>query len=174
MAGSIGSARAERWPSLESYVSDCVLIVKAKTVFEGTDKTVTFRVEESWKGKYAPDLLQNTTKDGRFVVYKGEHGVNVVDGQEVVFFFTRHNNAATGPLGRHSTAFPVKDGKIVYASTSEDFRREYKIEEFRKAITELIEKQAAQQGGAGQPATRSESDSEGGDKPQPESEGRSR
>jgi hypothetical protein len=32
----------------------------------------------------------------------------------------------------------------------------------------------AQQGGAGQPATRPESKSEGGDKPQPESEGRSR
>ena len=32
----------------------------------------------------------------------------------------------------------------------------------------------AQQAGAGQPATRSESDSEGGDKPQLESEGRSR
>lgn len=32
----------------------------------------------------------------------------------------------------------------------------------------------AEQVGAGQPATRSESDSEGGDRPQPESEGRSR
>ena len=32
----------------------------------------------------------------------------------------------------------------------------------------------AEQAGAGQPATRSESDSEGGDRPQPESEGRSR
>lgn len=34
--------------------------------------------------------------------------------------------------------------------------------------------QQAEQGGAGQPATRSESGSEGGDKPQPEAEGRSR
>ncbi len=32
----------------------------------------------------------------------------------------------------------------------------------------------AQQGGAGQPATRAESEPEGGDKPQPEAEGRSR
>jgi len=32
----------------------------------------------------------------------------------------------------------------------------------------------SEQGGTGQPATRPESDSEGGDKPQPESEGRSR
>jgi hypothetical protein len=35
-------------------------------------------------------------------------------------------------------------------------------------------KKKVEQGGAGQPATRSESDSEGGDKPQPESERRSR
>ena len=35
-------------------------------------------------------------------------------------------------------------------------------------------KTKAQQAGSGQPATRSESDSEGGDKPQPESDGRSR
>ena len=36
------------------------------------------------------------------------------------------------------------------------------------------ERQQAEQAGAGQPATRPESKSEGGDKPQPESEGRSR
>jgi hypothetical protein len=41
------------------------------------------------------------------------------------------------------------------------------------AIRELEIKQA-QQGGSGQPATRPESNSEGGDKPQPDSEGRSR
>lgn len=41
--------------------------------------------------------------------------------------------------------------------------------------THLADKQyQAEQVGAGQPATRSESDSEGRDKPQPESEGRSR
>ena len=146
VAGSIGIARAERWPSLDSSVSDCVLIVKARTVFEGTDNTVTFKIEESWKGKYAPDMLKNTTKDGRYVTYKGKHGVNVVDGQEMVFFFTRHNHPGTGPLDSHSTAFPVKDGKIVYASTSEVHWKEYTVGEFKKAIIALIEKQAARSG----------------------------
>jgi hypothetical protein len=37
----------------------------------------------------------------------------------------------------------------------------------------ILPKTKAEQGSAGQPATRPESDSEGGDKPQPESEGRS-
>jgi hypothetical protein len=42
-----------------------------------------------------------------------------------------------------------------------------------KRLLEL-DKTKAEQGGTGQPATRPESKSEGGDKPQPESEGRSR
>ena len=41
-------------------------------------------------------------------------------------------------------------------------------------MTSFAENAKAEQAGAGQPATRSESDSEGGDKPQPESEERSR
>lgn len=44
----------------------------------------------------------------------------------------------------------------------------------RATVLAAIQKRRAEQGSAGQPATRSESDSEGGDKPQPESEWRSR
>lgn len=44
---------------------------------------------------------------------------------------------------------------------------------FRDPTTFLTNENPAEQGSAGQPATRSESDSEGGDKPQPESEVRS-
>jgi len=40
--------------------------------------------------------------------------------------------------------------------------------------TPLFPKKTAEQAGTGQPATRPESKSEGGDKPQPEAEGRSR
>lgn len=41
-------------------------------------------------------------------------------------------------------------------------------------FTVFMSRKRAEQGGSGLPATRSESDSEGGDNPQPESEGRSR
>lgn len=50
------------------------------------------------------------------------------------------------------------------------FVREGPTEPSNGATDESI----GEQGSAGQPATRSESDSEGDDKPQPESEGRSR
>jgi hypothetical protein len=42
------------------------------------------------------------------------------------------------------------------------------------AVVSIFKNNKVEQAGAGQPATRSESDSEGGDKPQPEAEGRSR
>ena len=131
-------AHAELWPTLEDYVSRCVLIVKATTVSEGADKPLTFTVLESWKGQYHPNLLKHTKPDGRFIEYQGHHGINVVDGQEIVFFFTRHNNPPKGPLSSHNTAFPVKDGKIVYASTNDHLRKEYTLEEFKKRVKELV------------------------------------
>ena len=49
-----------------------------------------------------------------------------------------------------------------------------KHEEFKIDLSKIKKEQEAEQGGAGQPATRPESKSEGSDKPQPEAEGRSR
>lgn len=131
-------SRAEAWPTLEAYVAKCVLIVKAKTVVEKED-ALSFQVLESWKGKYDPKLFVRTTPDGRFFANKDEHGVvNVSDGQEIVFFFSRHNQPVEGKLTSHSTAFPVRSGKVIYASTSgpapEGLRKEYTLEEFKKAI----------------------------------------
>lgn len=49
------------------------------------------------------------------------------------------------------------------------------IEGFEYPVTIILERiEVVEQAGTGQPATRSESNSEGSDKPQPESEGRSR
>src|SRR5262245_63812948 len=60
----ISSARAEDWPSLDRYVSDCTLIVKAKTVTEHGH--LTFRVVETWRGTYDPKQFVAVTADGRF------------------------------------------------------------------------------------------------------------
>jgi hypothetical protein len=130
----IPSARAEQWPALEAYVGKCVLVVKAKTVVEN-DGALSFQVLESWKGKYDPKDSDRTTPEGRFFANEGEHGlVDVAAGQEVVFFFTSRNQTPDGKLGRHSTAFPVRDGQIVYASTSEGLRKEYTVAGFKEAV----------------------------------------
>jgi hypothetical protein len=52
--------------------------------------------------------------------------------------------------------------------------REYEAKDIPSLEGLLARIKEAQQGGTGQPATRPESDSEGGDKPQPEAEGRTR
>jgi hypothetical protein len=44
----------------------------------------------------------------------------------------------------------------------------------RDSFTSYVSSETGEQGGSGQPATRSESDSEGGEEPEPEAEGRSR
>jgi hypothetical protein len=113
-------AGAESWPSFEQYVRSCTRIVKAKAA--GTkDGEMCFELLESWKGKRVRD-------DEEYRALSGEHGVEVNDGQEIVFFFTN------GP--RHSTSFPIEDGKLLYASTSEDddLRRSYTVAEFEERV----------------------------------------
>lgn len=138
-------AHAETWPSLETYVKWCVLIVKCKTEVEGNE--VKYKVVEVWKGKYSPDLFYHRPPDG--YIYTGTwHGNDApTDGREVIFFFTNNNHPSwtRGKLLDHSTSFLVKDGKLIYASTNFGLRKEYTVEEFKKAILGAIEKQAKEE-----------------------------
>ena len=140
---SSSPARAESWRKLEDYVADCTLIVKAKTVDE--KGKLTFRVVESWRGTFDPKVFTSTTADGRFFADQGEHGVKVVDGQEIVFFFTAANQPDPKKLSRHSTAFPIVKGKLVYAATSNE-SKEFTVDDFKRAIQKVPMKSAAAQG----------------------------
>ena len=124
------------WLTLEDYVAKCVLIIKAKTVLE-QDGRLTFRVTETWKGRYDPQDFVETAEDGRFFASQHEHGVDVVAGQEIVFFFTHHNQPIEGKLSRHSTDFPIRNGKLTYASTSDWLKQEFTIAEFKKRILDI-------------------------------------
>lgn len=95
---------------------------------------LSFEVTEAWKGSFNPRDFVKTTSEGYLRAAQGEHGVRVVAGQEIVFFFTRHNQPKE-KLAHHSTAFPVQNGKIVYASTGDaDIRREMSVEDFKRVI----------------------------------------
>jgi len=119
------------WPTLEQYVADCTLIVKTRTIVE--DSKLTFRVLETWRGKFDPKRFRSITRDGRFFADAGEHGVDVVDGQEIVFFFTPHNQPDPKKLSRHSTAFPIIKGKVIYGKTSEE-PRELTVVAFKRLV----------------------------------------
>jgi len=128
--------QAESWPTLEKYVSDCVLIVKARQVgpFRGR-VSLSFEVTETWKGQFDPREFIDSTPEGYILARQGEHGVRFMEGQEIVFFFTRDNQPHS-KLSRPCTAFPIVDGTLIYGFTSDDpnIRRYFTAPEFKRAI----------------------------------------
>ena len=133
-------ARGENWSPLEEYVQQCVLITKARaTVLPPSSPNAPVKVElrmlEVWKGHFEADTFgSDCLHPGVYRAYLEEHGLHVVDGQEVILFFTRHNQPDPDHLTRHSTAFPIRDGKLIYAKTSNEYYQEYTVEEFEKAV----------------------------------------
>ncbi len=90
---------------------------------------------------------------------------SVVEGELLTYFY--YGDELPAP----------KDGRHVVDHNQMDFERD-KDKDVVAFLEQLHAKSAqnkkSEQGGTGQPATRSQSKSEGGDKPQPEAEGRSR
>jgi hypothetical protein len=138
---------AESWPSLVTYVDQCVLIVKCKTEDKGGK--VKFKVLETWKGKYSPDLFYDNPPNGYLYAERAHGNDSPAAGREMIFFFTRHNQPvfAKGKLVSHSTCFNVNDGKLVYASTDDPrgHRKEYLLDSFKKAVASAVENQEKKQ-----------------------------
>ncbi len=135
----VSGLRAEDFPTLERFVSECVLIVKARQVGPIDLKDgamLSFEVVETWRGHFDPGLFKTSTPEGYLRAGQGEHGVRIVAGQEVVFFYTRHNQPE-GKLARHNAAFSITDGKVVYGSFSNGSSRTYGVSEFQAAIAAL-------------------------------------
>ena len=131
------SAFAELWPTLDDYVSRCVLIVKARATHDANENEMcTFEVLESWKGHFDAAGFATGMAQGNVVrARQGEHGVNVTRGQEIVLFYTRHNQPGEKLLF-HSTAFPINDGTITYAATNYGgLREEMTVEGFKQRIS---------------------------------------
>ena len=131
------AARAELWAPLNDYVRRCPLIVRAKAI-EVDEGEIRFRILKSWRGSFDAKrfLPYRVTDKGEYVATAGEHGVRVVAGQEIVFFF---GPATDGKFGPHSTSFPVVEGRVLYASTSDDdeLRRWWDVHEFEARIRAL-------------------------------------
>jgi hypothetical protein len=74
-----------------------------------------------------------------FIIADESHGnMSPVGGREAIFFYTLHNQPESGKLQTHSTAFPITDGKSVYASTNRNLRKEYTVADFRAAIMRIV------------------------------------
>lgn len=131
--------KAETWPTLTEYVSECVLIVKAKARVE-KDSGLSFQVTESWKGKFDPENFIEISPEGRFFGRKDEHGlIDVADGQDVIFFFTSQDTQ-NGKIGRHSTSFVVRKSKVIYAATDWSGQNSFvaTTKNFKRKIQKLV------------------------------------
>jgi hypothetical protein len=126
------------------------------------------RVEKTLKGKIPDEVVmygkesficaQCTLSKGRFLAFLTKDGdlwvganwqlsLRPIQGEDVEWYLTEEQ--------RYPMKFQKMDDVVLQ-------------------IQAALKKQQSEQAGAGQPATRSVSDSEGSDKPQPEAEGRSR
>jgi hypothetical protein len=77
-----------------------------------------------------------------FIIADDAHGnANPVGGREVIFFYTRQNQPESGMLEAHSTAFPITNGKVIYAPTNENLRKEYAVDDFRLVVLRIAFRQ---------------------------------
>ena len=133
------STRSESWPTLAYYVDSCVLIVLCRT--ERYEDGFRYKLEETWKGVYTPDLFYHKPDEGYLYTGSWHGNEKQKEGLQTVFFFTSSNHPAwtKGKLLDHSTSFQITDGKLTYASTGDfGIRREYTLPEFRKVITDRV------------------------------------
>jgi hypothetical protein len=136
------SAFGETWPTLETFVKRCVLIVKARAeIGEGKEQ---YRVIETWKGHFSADRFQPQAPEGHFYANRWHGNENPVDGQEIVFFFTRDGLSDEGKILRHATAFPVDTGRLMYAKTAEDGEsKEYSLVDFKAVVMKIADAASA-------------------------------
>lgn len=149
-----------------------IVVVSATIIEKGTSFTAIAKCRVITKIKGGESL-----RDFIFIpcAYNANPDRSPIDleGDYVVMLNTLEGVEIGHPVS-HDSVYPVDKGKIElgYGDTA----RSVSPEEFRVMIEATSDKKItrAEQGGAGQPASRSESDSKGGDKPQPDAKGRSR
>jgi hypothetical protein len=123
------AARAELWWPLEELVKMSLAIVKAKALREINDWR-ELEIVEVWVG--SKDDLELNEAD-HFVTPKSEPGMkDLAEGQEIVLFFSPGRRGHK--LDRNGCGFPVVDGKIIYAPTSDEYAAEYTLEEFKQKV----------------------------------------
>jgi len=130
--------RAESWPTFEEYVDSCVLVAYCRTELD--KNRLRYKVIETWKGVYSPDLFYHKPEEGYLYTNTWHGNESPEDGKEIVFFFTYRNHPlwSEGRLVSHSTAFVVANGKLVWASTADGGGKEYGLAEFRSKVLERV------------------------------------
>lgn len=135
--------RAEAWLSLSQYVDSCVLIVVCRA--EPHKEGLRYKVEETWKGVYTPELFYHEPEEGYLITNAWHGNEDRKAGDRIILFFTAENQPpwSKGKLTHHSTAFPLQDDKLVYGSTSDKYRKQYSLADFRSAVGAQVRRRFA-------------------------------
>lgn len=140
---SSGVVHAESTLSVEQVAKRAVLIVKCRMEIKGG--VANYRVLESSKGQYSPDLFYLKPIEGYLYSHgfdvKGISGVK--DGQEVVLIYSDNSVSGDpdnkGKIRAHSpdSTLPVEDEKIVWAH-GEFESTVYKLDELKHAVLKVV------------------------------------
>ena len=131
------TGRAAATLPLESLVEFCPLIVKCR--IERDDRGLRYRVLETWKGTYSPDLFAVSPSDGYF---RPNHWPvrNPTEGQEIILFF--NDNPYGSMLRGDAASFPVTDGTIMYDSSDLFGATRYTVEGFKREVLGYVHSDA--------------------------------
>jgi hypothetical protein len=131
------TGRAALTLRLKSLVEFSPLIVKCR--FERDDRGLRYRVLETWKGTYSPDLFAVSPSDGYF---RPNHWPvrNPTEGQEIILFFTA--NPYGSMLRGGAASFPVTDGMIVYDSSDIFGGTRYTVAGFKREVLSYVHSDA--------------------------------
>lgn len=138
-------ARAEMTLGVNLQVEMSALVIYCQAEIKGG--MVRYRVLETWKGEYHPNLFRDRPPAG--YLYTGEwHGNdNPVAGREVVFFFSAESGKINGKFSDHSTAYVVTNGKVAVPATTgvtwSGQTEEWTLADFKKAVLAAVKQQRA-------------------------------
>jgi hypothetical protein len=151
------------------------------SIHEGVIRSTTVRLDPDQTTALRKILSTDTEAEhGGLLCYDPHHAFVFYDAEwkvtasiDICFLCSDHKSRPEGASDKVDLealkAICIKIGLPVLKSSS-DYTKLF----YQELPTKPAPKEEVKQAGTGQPATRSQSKSEGGDKPQPEAEGRSR
>lgn len=142
-ASAPGRAEVTVGVNVETELS--ALVVYCQTEIKGG--MVRYRVLETWKGEYRPDLFYYRPPAGYLYTVDWHGNDNPVAGGEVIFFFSAESQSGNinGKFSDHMAAHVVANGKVTvparYGFTGQT--EEWTLADFKKLVLQTVKHERA-------------------------------
>jgi hypothetical protein len=145
---AVPAMQAETMPPVEQVARRAVLILKCQA--EIRDGKLNYRVLESWKGKYRPELFYVKPQAGYLyrAGFDAKGRSDVQEGQEAIFIYS--DNAVSseaehrGQILAHraDSVLPSVEGTVIWARGESDAIT-YTLDELKSAILAAIKERGS-------------------------------